>query len=146
MSKQSITDNSFPDFIPPTIKEIRRNACKYAKFYTDEEIEEIIYLFEDRQTIMNNLWKLFTSTKIEEETNNILGKVTFSSRQLNKIFFNILKVLPTTKYISNYLKYQIVYSKYVRDVYANGYLEHENIKYGSIEHYERYGKTIIKGE
>ena len=148
ISKQSITDNSFPDFKAPKVKEIRRSAGKYAKFYTDEEIEEIIGLFMSRTVVLKNLWNLFISEKENDEyTNNILGKNTFSVKQLDKIFFKILKVMPTIKHIAEYLEYQIKYTKLVHNEYEGDYAaDHEgeertfDIKYGSITEYEEIGE------
>lgn len=135
--RQSIYDIDFPEQEPPTVQEIREKAGKYAKTYDDDEIEVIIDLFLDRNSVLYNLWNLFISTEENDETtNNILGHITFDREQLNKIFFTLLKAMPTIEHIANYLKYQVEYSEYIREVYANGYLEHEDTKYGTISNYE----------
>jgi len=71
----------------------------------------------------------------DEEINNIL-----------QMFILLSKKRLTNIYIVDYLRYQILCTVWVKEVYANGYLEYENVKYGDFLHFKNYVKNANRRE
>lgn len=69
----------------------------------------------------------------------------FTDKEITDIiemFISKSKRVLTVTYLVYFMRYQIMYTNWVKDVYANGYLEYEDGKYGDFAHF----KWFIQGK
>jgi len=71
----------------------------------------------------------------------------------DKEIHNILQMLIllskkrlTNTYIVYYLRYQILHTEWLKEIYANGYFEYSNEKYGDFFHFKNYIKNADRKE
>jgi len=67
----------------------------------------------------------------------------FTDKEIDFIIVSAISMsrkILTITYLVYYMRYQILYTDWVKDVYSNGYLEYENLKYGNIIEFQNYIK------
>lgn len=148
-----------PDYIIPKVKNIREfDGGEYSDKYTDVEIQKYIRLFAKRyenklayyENIMYSL--IDYSDEKSEFVENIKNakSINYNYMHLLEMLYELLKYLPTTEYITEYLKYKKIYpyfhsTRYYDEEELSYKPTREKDKWGTIAHYEWMGKNITSG-